>query len=95
LGQADRRPGIAAQPEDGGAQLNAAGRRADPNETWTIRASEHHSRIDCSLFEGGSLAGRVKKVFLRGELIVDGPHWKGREGMGGFIKRGEAGHRTS
>ena len=67
----------------------------DPNESWTIRASEHHSRIDYSLFEGRSLTGRVKKVFLRGELIVDGPHWKGREGMGGFIRRGEAGHRTS
>jgi dihydropyrimidinase len=27
-------------------------------------------------------------VFLRGELIVDGPRWLGREGMGRFVPRG-------
>ena len=63
----------------------------DPNETWTIRAGEHHSRVDYSLFEGRSITGRVKKVFSRGTLIVDGTDWKGRKGGGQFIKRGEAG----
>jgi dihydropyrimidinase len=60
----------------------------DPNESWTITASEHHSRIDYTLFEGRQVTGRVRKVFLRGNLIVDGPAWKGKEGMGTFIKRG-------
>lgn len=64
----------------------------DPDETWTIRAEEHHSQIDYSLFEGRDVTGRVKKVFLRGELIVDGAQWLGRPGMGQFVKRGEAGH---
>ena len=59
----------------------------DPNEAWTIRAAEHHSRIDYSLFEGRDVTGRVKKVFLRGELIVDGQEWHGRDGMGRFLKR--------
>jgi dihydropyrimidinase len=63
----------------------------DPNEQWTIRAAEHHSRVDYSLFEGRSVTGRVKKVFLRGELIVDGDKWLGREGGGRYVKRGEAG----
>lgn len=63
----------------------------DPNEAWTIKASEHHSRIDYSLFEGRGLTGRVKKVFLRGQLIVDGETWRGKEGMGTFVPRGEAG----
>lgn len=63
----------------------------DPNETWTIRASEHHSRVDYSLFEGHTLTGRVKKVFLRGQCIVDGKDWRGREGMGVFLNRGECG----
>ena len=63
----------------------------DPNETWTIKASEHHSRIDYSLFEGRGLTGRVKKVFLRGQLIVDGQTWRGKEGMGTYLRRGEAG----
>jgi dihydropyrimidinase len=51
----------------------------------------HHSRIDYSLFEGRSLRGRVEKVFLRGDLIVDGDAWIGREGMGRFLKRGRSG----
>lgn len=63
----------------------------DAGESWTIRAAEHHSRIDYSLFEGRQVTGRVKKVFSRGRLIVDGPKWLGREGMGSFVKRGEAG----
>jgi dihydropyrimidinase len=63
----------------------------DPKEKWTIRAAEHHSRIDYSLFEGRPVTGRVKKVFLRGQCIVDGQNWQGREGMGEFLKRGESG----
>lgn len=63
----------------------------DPEESWTIRAAEHHSRIDYSLFEGRSVTGRVNKVFSRGRLIVDGREWLGKEGMGEFIKRGECG----
>lgn len=66
----------------------------DPNETWTIRAAEHHGRSDYSLFEGRSLTGRVKKVFLRGNLIVDGPAWLGREGMGEYLSRGQSGMAT-
>ena len=66
----------------------------DPNEKWTIRAAEHHSRIDYSLFEGHSVTGRVKKVFLRGQMIVDGDTWLGREGMGEYLSRGEAGKAT-
>ena len=63
----------------------------DPDERWTIRAAEQHSRVDYSLFEGFEVQGRVKKTFLRGQLIVDGERWLGREGMGEFLKRGESG----
>ncbi len=59
----------------------------DPAETWTVRAAEHHSRVDYSLFEGRELTGRVRKVFLRGQLIVDGATWLGRDGMGRFLRR--------
>ena len=44
-----------------------------------------------TLFEGYSVAGRVKKVFLRGHLIVDGEKWLGSDGIGRFMPRGEAG----
>jgi len=63
----------------------------DPDEAWTIRAAEHHTRSDYTLFEGRSVKGRVKKVFLRGQCIVDGAQWKGREGMGQYLVRGESG----
>jgi dihydropyrimidinase len=63
----------------------------DPGETWTVRAAEHHSRVDYSLFEGRSVVGRVRKVLLRGETIVDGDRWLGREGMGAFLSRGASG----
>ncbi len=63
----------------------------DPDEAWTIRAAEHHSRIDYSLFEGHQVTGRVRKVFLRGQLIVDGQEWKGREGIGQYQRRSDAG----
>ena len=66
----------------------------DPEETWTIRAAEHHSQIDYSLFEGREVTGRVKKVFANGELIVDGEQWLGRPGQGRAIKRGASGRET-
>ena len=63
----------------------------DPGERWTIRAADHHSRIDYTLFEGRAVTGRVKKVFLRGQCIVDGTNWRGRECMGQYLRRGESG----
>ena len=63
----------------------------DPAERWTIRAAEQHSRVDYSLFEGRGVTGRVKRVFLRGELIVDGERWLGRDGQGEFLRRPRSG----
>jgi dihydropyrimidinase len=61
----------------------------DPAATQTIHAHTLHSHCDYTLLEGRTLRGRVEKVFLRGELIVDGPTWLGREGIGRFVPRGE------
>ena len=60
----------------------------DPATTRVIRAEHLHSQCDYTLLEGRRLRGQVKKVFLRGELIVDGEQWLGREGMGRFVPRG-------
>ncbi len=60
----------------------------DPNASQVIRAESLHSNGDYTLLEGRSMRGRVEKVFLRGNLIVDGPQWLGREGMGRFVPRG-------
>ncbi len=61
----------------------------DPNAKQTIHAHTLHSQCDYTLLEGRTLQGRVEKVFLRGELIVDGEQFHGRPGMGRFVPRGE------
>jgi dihydropyrimidinase len=48
-----------------------------------------HQRTDYNLYEGWELTGYPEKVFLRGQMIVDGGEWKGRKGIGQFLKRGE------
>ncbi|EDX86249.1 dihydropyrimidinase [Synechococcus sp. PCC 7335] len=63
----------------------------DPNKEHTLSASTHHSNVDYSLFEGRKIQGKVEKVFLRGELIVDGEQWLGSPGMGQYINRTASG----
>jgi len=63
----------------------------DPDEKHVISAKTQHSDCDYTLFEGKDVCGRVKKVFSRGELIVDGERWLGKPGRGRFMKRGEVG----
>jgi dihydropyrimidinase len=61
----------------------------NPAVTQTIHAKHLHGNCDHTLLEGRTLQGRVEKVFLRGNLIVDGRDWHGREGMGRFVPRGQ------
>jgi len=61
----------------------------NPDVLQTISAHTLHGHADHTLLEGRTMRGRVEKVFLRGQLIVDGPTWLGREGMGRFVPRGE------
>jgi allantoinase len=44
----------------------------DPEETFVVRAEESPCSQEYTPFEGQELTGRVKKTFLRGELIWDG-----------------------
>jgi dihydropyrimidinase len=63
----------------------------DPKKQHTLSAINHHSNVDYSLYEGRSVTGKVEKVFLRGELIVDGDNWLGRKGSGKYQKRSASG----
>ncbi len=60
----------------------------DAHAQQTIHAHTLHSHCDYTLLEGRTLWGRVEKVFLRGQLIVDGQQWLGQAGMGRFVPRG-------
>ena len=59
----------------------------DPEKRVKYGLAHAHHRTDYNLFEGWELTGCPEKVFLRGQLIVDGDQWLGRKGMGRFLKR--------
>ena len=61
----------------------------DPEKKVKYGVAMSHQRTDYNLYEGMELTGYPEKVFLRGQLIVDGNKWKGKRGMGQFLKRGE------
>lgn len=61
----------------------------DPQGSTRISAKSHHMNVDYSAYEGMELQGRVAKVLLRGELVVDGDRWLGRTGAGQFVRCGE------
>ena len=63
----------------------------DPDRKHVLSAETHHSNVDYSLFEGREVQGKVEKVFLRGQLIVDGDAWHGTPGGGQFQKRTASG----
>ncbi|UVH54789.1 dihydropyrimidinase [Variovorax paradoxus] len=63
----------------------------DPDAPHVISAKTQHGNCDFTLFEGRDVTGQVKKVLLRGELIVDGDRWLGKTGSGRYVARGESG----
>jgi dihydropyrimidinase len=59
----------------------------DPDRELTYGVKYARHRTDYNLWEGWKLRGFPEKVFLRGQLIVDGDRWLGRPGMGRFLPR--------
>src|SRR3972149_3993732 len=59
----------------------------DPNKQVKYGVAHSHQRTDYNLYEGWQLTGGIDKVFLRGNMIVDGDQWSGRAGMGRYIHR--------
>jgi len=59
----------------------------NPDQKLTYGVKHSHHRTDYNLFEGWEMTGYPEKVFLRGQLIVDGDRWLGQAGMGDFLRR--------
>jgi dihydropyrimidinase len=59
----------------------------DPQARVKYGVAHSHHRTDYNLYEGWEFTGMPDQVFLRGQLIVDRGQWKGRSGMGRFLKR--------
>lgn len=58
----------------------------DPEERWTIRAADSFSTQGYTPFEGMQVTGRVKRTFVRGQLVYDGREIVGPP-RGQYIKR--------
>ncbi|GAA0303099.1 dihydroorotase [Halarchaeum salinum] len=59
----------------------------DPDATHTITADENASRADYSIYEGRGVTGRVRKTFVRGELVADDGAIVADPGHGEFLER--------
>ena len=62
----------------------------DPNEEMTISAKTHHMNVDFSCYEGMKVKGVTKTVLSRGEVVIEEGKYVGKQGHGGFLKRGLA-----
>src|SRR5437899_966201 len=60
----------------------------DPNREKTISAKTHHMRVDYNAYEGRTVRGVTETVLVRGNVVVENRTFKGRAGMGRFLKRG-------
>jgi dihydropyrimidinase len=63
----------------------------DPLAEHVISAATHHMRVDYSMFEGFRVQGNARMVLSRGEVIIDGEHFRGTLGRGRFLKRAARG----
>ena len=59
----------------------------DPAKRWVHGVAHSHQRTDHNLYEGWQMVGGPERVYLRGELIVEGDRWLGRPGGGKFLQR--------
>ncbi len=60
----------------------------NPKRTGVVSAQTHHMRVDYSIFEGVPYHGAPERVYLRGNLIVEGDQWRGTAGEGLYLERG-------
>jgi dihydropyrimidinase len=59
----------------------------DPGEEWVMGQESLHMAADWSAYEGIKIKGKIKKVFSRGELIIDGNSCLAKKGRGKYIYR--------
>lgn len=57
----------------------------DPSQKSVITHKTSLQGVDFNSYEGFEQIGRVEKVYLRGELIVDGGKYVGKQGQGAFV----------
>ena len=58
----------------------------DPEVETTISATTHHMNVDNNIFEGMTVKGKPRQVFLRGKMIIDRDKFTGEPGSGQFLR---------
>ena len=59
----------------------------DPNKEHTISAETHHMNTDYNVYEGMQVKGWPVRTLLRGQSIVVGTEWLGKQGGGTYLRR--------
>jgi dihydropyrimidinase len=59
----------------------------DPEEEWVMNRESLHMAADWSAYENLKIKGKIKKVFSRGELIIDGDRCLAEKGRGRYLHR--------
>lgn len=59
----------------------------DPHPKWTMGQATSHSNNDWHAYEGIEVSGKIRKVYSRGELIIDGEDCLAQKGRGRYLHR--------
>jgi dihydropyrimidinase len=59
----------------------------DPKAEHMISAATHNMRVDYSMFEGFKVQGNARKVYSRGQLVVEDGKYLGKVGRGKYLRR--------
>jgi dihydropyrimidinase len=59
----------------------------DPAERWTMGQANSHSNNDWHAYEGIGITGRIRQVYSRGQLIIDGGACLAEKGRGRYLHR--------
>jgi dihydropyrimidinase len=59
----------------------------DPTARWTMGQANSHSNNDWHAYEGLEITGKIRQVFSRGELVIDGDNCRAQKGRGRYLHR--------
>jgi dihydropyrimidinase len=59
----------------------------DPNARWTMGQANSHSVNDWHAYEGVDITGKIRQVYSRGELVIDGEECLAQKGRGRYLYR--------
>ncbi len=59
----------------------------DPTVKWQMGQANSHSNNDWHAYEGMEVTGKIRQVYSRGELIIDGDDCLAERGRGKYVRR--------